>query len=250
MSTLERQTGRKRTRDIFYPVRDGKPLGETGRHVQETLNCIQSLQYWYQHREDVYVIGNSFVYWNEGVPRDRVAPDCYVIFGVDKRLRDSVKTWEEGGHLPSVVFEFTSPSTRKEDFENKFTLYEQVWKAKEYFLFDPKGDYLTPRLQGYRLIDGRYVRLEMTDSRLYSEQLDLDLVMEGEHMRFYDPSKGEFLPTLAEAAAQTQSAVLREQEARQRAEIESQRAGNLETVNARLLAELEVLRREMQSEKQ
>ena len=33
-------------------------------------------------RPDVYVSGNNFVYYEEGDPKKRVSPDCYVVFGV------------------------------------------------------------------------------------------------------------------------------------------------------------------------
>jgi hypothetical protein len=35
---------------VIYPVGDGKPLGEDESHVRETLNCIQSLQFWFRNR--------------------------------------------------------------------------------------------------------------------------------------------------------------------------------------------------------
>lgn len=220
---------------VVYPVRDGKPLGEDESHVRETLNCIQFLQFWFRDRPDAYVMGNNFVYWREGSPRDRVSPDCYVVFGVDKRVRPSYKCWEEGGKLPDVVFEFTSKSTMQQDIDRKFGLYEQVWKAQEYFLFDPNREFLVPPLQGYRLDDGRYVPIKSSDGRMHSEQLALDLEEQGAYLRFFDPAAGQYIPTLAESASQTEAE-------RERATAERERAAGLETENARLRAELEALR--------
>src|SRR5262249_13089291 len=105
------------------------------------------------------------------------------------RLRDSYKTWEEGGKLPDVIFEFTSRKTHREDTHTKRPLYEQVLKVPEYFLFDPTGDYLSPRLQGFRLVEGAYVPLELVAGRLSSEQLQLELVQEGENLYLYDPAR-------------------------------------------------------------
>ena len=53
---------------------------------------------------------------------------------------------------------------------------------------------MKPRLQGYRLVDGQYVRLELVNDRLHSKQLGLDLVQQGEIMRLFDPQKGGFIP--------------------------------------------------------
>ena len=187
---------------VVYPTGDGKPLGEDEIHVRATLNCIQFLEFWFDNRPDVYVIGNNFVYWHEGTPRDRVSPDCYVVFGVENRIRPSYRSWEEDGKLPDVVFEFTSKSTRRQDTDRKFTLYEQEWKAREYFLFDPSREYLTPPLQGYTLVGGHYVPLECKDNRIYSEMLGLELVMNGAYLRFFDPIRARYIPTLAESEAE------------------------------------------------
>ena len=63
----------------------------------------------------------------------------------------------------------TSPSTRDEDLKEKFALYRDVLKVREYFLFDPKAEYLEPPLQGYRLVDGEYVPIPSVAGRLPSE---------------------------------------------------------------------------------
>src|SRR5580692_12300644 len=118
-----------RKRRVFYPVSDGKPMAETDKHLHLMIYCISALGNFFADRADVYVAGNNFLYWQEGNPKARISPDCYVVFGVEKRVRDSFKAWEEGGHLPSVVFEFTSKKTRQEDVRKKRPLYEQVLKA-------------------------------------------------------------------------------------------------------------------------
>jgi hypothetical protein len=100
----------------------------------------------------------------------------------------------------------------------------------EYFQFDPTGDYLNPRLQGRRLQDGRYLAIALQGNRMYSEQLGLDLVIEGEQLRFYDPARGKWLLSLEEEA--------------RRADAEAERAEAAEAELARLRAELEALRRE------
>src|SRR5262249_33094987 len=149
--------------------------------------------------------------------------------------RDLYKVWDEGGQTPAVVMEITSKSTRKEDMGKKFQRYEQRLRVPEYFLFDPTGDYLSPTLQGYRLENGKYIRLPMQNDRLYSEQLKLDLVLQGELLRFYDPIKNLWLLSPEE----TQQLAEAEH---QRAELERRRAEAAEAELARLRAELAALR--------
>ncbi len=130
--------------------------------------------------------------------------------------------------MPAVVFEFTSRKTQAEDISTKLPLYEQTLKTPEHFLFDPRGEYLRPRLQGYRLEGGRYVRLELVNDRLHSEQLGLDLVQEGETLRLYDPALGGPLLTSQEKTGRLEA----ERSARLAAEAEL----------ARLRAEIEAVR--------
>ena len=221
---------------VIYPTRDGRPMGETDKHRELMAYLIAALKIHFSGRPNVYVSGNNFVFWEEGHPKSRISPDTYVVFGPDSRLRDSYMAWKEGGLLPSVVVEVTSRHTQREDVQTKLPLYEQTLKTPEYFLFDPTGDYLKPRLQGYRLEDGQYTRLELIDGRLHSQQLDLDFVQVGETLRLYDPQTRQFLPTPQEQAERI--AV----EAR-RAETEASRAQDAEAEVARLRAEIEALRK-------
>jgi Uma2 family endonuclease len=211
--------------DDFYPTSDGKPMAETDLHRDLMAYFIEALKFYFADRPDVYVSGNNFVFYFEGDRNARVSPDCYVVFGVPMHPRNSYKVWEEGGRLPAVVFEFTSKKTRKEDVEIKIPLYERALHIPEYFQFDPTGDYLKPRLQGYRLVDGRYQPIVMENNRLYSAQLQLELVMEGDKLRLYDPARQEWLLTPLEQARE--------------AEAQKARAEAAETEVARLRAMLE-----------
>jgi Uma2 family endonuclease len=226
----------RRGKPIVYPTSDGKPMAETDKHRDLMMYAIEALKVLYADRPEVYVSGNNFLYWQEGDPKKCVSPDCYVIFGVGMRQRDSYKAWEEGGKLPNVVFEFTSRTTRQEDADVKRPLYEGSLKVSEYFLFDPTGDYLRPRLQGYRLEGGRYVALEASGGRLVSTQLGLELVQDGEELYFYDPVRGERLLSAVQLAQRAERET-------QRAEREASARHAAEAENARLRAELEALQR-------
>ena len=135
-------------RRIGYPTRDGRPTAETDKHREIAFYIIQALKTYFADRTDVYVSGNNFVFWEEGNPKARISPDAYVVFGPTPDLCDSYMAWKEGGLFPSIVLEFTSRRTQREDTDTKLPRYERTLRTPEYFLFDPTGDYLKPRLRG------------------------------------------------------------------------------------------------------
>ena len=179
-------------REIHYPESDGQPMGETELHREEMTYLIQALQSWYQEAPDVHVGGNLFLYYVQGDPRGVVSPDVYVTKGIPKGLRRIYKLWEEK-KPPSLVIEVTSDSTRDEDLRKKKGIYEKLG-VEEYLLFDPLGDYLEPRLQGYRLVSRRYQPLSLeSDGSLTSRTIGLKLLPEGHRLRLIDPATGELL---------------------------------------------------------
>jgi Uma2 family endonuclease len=84
------------------------------------------------------VLANQFLYYSQGLPRLRTAPDVMVIFDIEPGGRDNYKIWEEG-QIPKVIFEMTSPGTRQQDLGFKKDLYAQLG-VQEYWMFDPKGE--------------------------------------------------------------------------------------------------------------
>ena len=242
--------------EIDYPESDGKPLGETDFHITVILYLRQALRHFFRRVENIYVAANNLFYYEEGNPRVFVSPDVYVVKGVSGHDRRIYKLWEEGV-APSVVFEITSRSTRREDLGDKRALYEMLG-VQEYFLFDPEGDYLKPQLQGFRLLEDFYTPIpHEQDGAVYSEELDLVLRPEEHMLRLFDPETGQALPTLDEAveeiaaaieraeaeAQRAQAEAQRAQAEAQRAQAEAQRADTAEAEVARLRAELEELRR-------
>jgi Uma2 family endonuclease len=156
----------------------------------------------FQADPDVYVSGNLLIYYIEGNPARRVAPDVFVAFGVPKGQRRVYLLWEEGV-MPQVVIELSSRQTWRDDLQKKWQLYAELG-VQEYFIFDPEYDYLDTPLIGYRLEDGKYVEIEASDSRLRSDVLGLELVDTGETLRLLDLQTEQFLPTAQEAAAAQQ----------------------------------------------
>ena len=104
----------------------------------------------------------------------------------------------------------------------KKTLYEQLG-VKEYWLFDPKGEWIEERLQGYRLRGETYEPI--TDSR--SEPLQLRLAIEGKLIGFYREDSGEKLLIPDELAQALQLAEERAEQAQQQLAQERDRAQKL-----------------------
>ncbi len=148
---------------------------------------IQTLQRHFAHEPTVYVSGDSPVYFRSKGRRSQVIPDVYVVRNVPSRMRSGYRVWEEG-KTPDWVLELTSASSVREDAERKFALYEGVLAVPEYFLFDPGGDCLEPRLQGYRLRQGRYQRIAELKGRVPSQALGLQLEPDGMALWLYDPA--------------------------------------------------------------
>ncbi len=232
--------------EIHYPESDGRPMGETEIHAQVLEDLRFALVRRYADVPDVYVWGNLFFYYREGDPKACVCPDVFLVKGVGKRTdnrRRTYKLWEEDGRVPSLVIELTSESTRDEDVEKK-KLYERLG-VEEYFLFDPFGEYVRPRLQGFRLEGGRYQPLpQRVDGSLESRTTGLILKPEGPRLRFRDKETGEDLLNAAEADEARLSAEARarqETEARQAAE---ERASLAEDRLRTLEEEMKRLRRQ------
>ena len=210
--------------EIYYPSSDGRPLGETGWHVESTLTLFGVLKQKYADRPDVYVAANMFLYYEEGNPKAHRSPDCMVILGVrGNHPRRWFKTWVEGV-VPAVVFEFASPETYREDLGAKRELYARLGVA-EYFLYDPVGECLDPRLQGYRLAGEAYESLTPDeDGGLTSRVLDLRFVPEGFLLRVIDLATGQSLLTFDEFAERYRRAEAERDRERQIAEREHRRA--------------------------
>jgi len=177
---------------VHYPESDGEPMGETDRHIDEMIALREALKGRYEDVEDVYVAGNVLLYYEEGNPASRFSPDVLVTFGIPKGPRRVYKVWEEG-KAPDFVLEISSKSTWTVDEGNKKALCRRLG-VREYFLFDPEGEYLDPRLQGYRLSDGEWERITPEpDGAIRTDVLGLRFTVEGDRLRATDARTGERL---------------------------------------------------------
>ncbi|MFQ3616936.1 MAG: Uma2 family endonuclease [Cyanobacteriota bacterium] len=216
--------------EIIYPTGDGSPVAETFDHLYALLITLEVLRQ-YLSGQQATVLGNQFLYYVQGYPRARIAPDIMVIFGVEPGGRDSFKIWEEGAG-PSVIFEITSPSTRTKDETFKKDLYLQLG-VQEYWQFDPKGEWIPEKLRGYRLRD--FITFDGVEESIYEpitdsqcQPLQLRLAAEGKLIAFYRLDTGEKLLLPEELSDALRQETLSRQEAEAIAETERQRAEELE----------------------
>lgn len=210
---------------------DGEPLDSPWH--RDCINLlIESVLYHFRDRDDFYVGGNMFIYFSQqqAMNRDYKGPDFF--FVKDRPLRPQRRfwiTWFENARLPDVIIELLSPSTEHEDRITKFTLYEQTFKTKNYFCYDPGSK----KLDGWRLNSSTVRYEELTPNEhgwLWCDEMQLWVgLWDGEYLRdkttwlrFYD-QQGRLVPTRDEAE-------------QQRADAERQRANAAEAELARLKA--------------
>jgi Uma2 family endonuclease len=214
---------------IDYPSGDGSPVAESFVHLYAILTTLEVLRQFLEGQQAT-VLANQFMYYVKDGAKLRVAPDVMVIFGVEPGGRDSYIIEQEGA-APSVVFEMTSPSTRAEDKGNKKNLYAELG-VQEYWLFDPKGEWIKNKLEGYRLIsteeEGKLVNRYAPITDGMCQPLGLRLVVEGDLIGFYRLDNGQKLLIPSELAAELRRTSLVLEQERQRADQEHQRADQAE----------------------
>ena len=172
---------------VEYPSTDGKPVAESDFQRDYLWYAVGVLQQYFRARQDVYVSGNLLLYYDEGNPAASVAPDVFVVLGASNHRRTSYLLWQEP-KAPDFVLEVTSRSTRKEDQGPKRELYRRLG-VREYWQYDPTGDYLEPALQGCELRGGEYEALPAAERGagrlvLRSAVLGLELRLEAGSFAF------------------------------------------------------------------
>ncbi len=218
------------------PYDDGEPM-ESDRHATQLAMTRDYARVLLEGR-DAYVAGNMGFYFSAKQPHklEFKAPDIMVILGVENHMRKSWVVWEEGGHLPDVVIELLSDSTRTKDLGEKKNVYERL-RIGDYFVYHP----LTGEFAGWHFgQSGRYEPIEPDAAgRLRCKTLKVDVGLSdlpydgcpGPWLRFFD-DRGQVCPTRSELAmlhadAETQRADAEAQRAdaeTQRADAETQRA--------------------------
>ena len=220
-------------------------MGQNERHSGRMLAYGPVLKEHLRGRAGIVGVDLSMPYV-KGSPGKVLAPDLFVALAAEAREvregRNSYKLWEEP--MPDFVFEDLSPSNWRRDAVDKRELYRR-FGIREYFMFDEtarhlrddSGSRLGVPLVGYRLRDGRYERMRANDAgRLRSDVLELEICERDGLVRFYDPTRGEYLRTYSEAETGRVAAEQRAAAAEERADAALARVAALE-------AELEAKRR-------
>ncbi|MCU0565081.1 MAG: Uma2 family endonuclease [Oculatellaceae cyanobacterium Prado106] len=228
------QTTLSQRTEVVYPSSDGEPLAETSVHIDAIIHAVVALRNYLEGQQAI-VLADQFLYYVQGFPKFRVAPDIMVVFNVPPGARDNYKVWEEG-QVPAVIFEMTSAGTQERDEGTKKDLYESL-DIPEYWQFDPKGEWIPEKLRGYRLQAGLYVPI--TDGR--SDPLKLRLTVEESLIGFYREDTGEKLLASDELIQALRQETLARQEAEALLEQERERAERERSRADRLAAKLREL---------
>ncbi|HEY9652303.1 MAG TPA: Uma2 family endonuclease [Coleofasciculaceae cyanobacterium] len=208
------------------PCDDGVPM-ETARHKAQMDLLIDALIPWLEQRDDGYVGGNMFVYYNLAQVRNKdfKGPDFFAVLGVPKGERRSWVVWEEE-KAPDVVIELLSESTAEADKNQKKLIYQNRMRVPDYFWYDP---FNPDDWAGFSLQQGRYQPIKPNaQNQLICQSLGLALQCWQGNYRGIDAVwlrwatlEGELLPTPQEIAQDEQQ---RAEQERQQAEQERQRA--------------------------
>src|SRR3954462_3438176 len=169
---------------------DGEPMENFNHVLQMTLLFDVIRQAMEERgRSDFFVGGNTFVYYSveqaravaedvkAGLPSSHPkatfrGPDVFFVDHVSGGRREAWVAWEEGGRLPDLIVELLSPSTERVDRKTKMALYAQVFRTRDYFLFDWDKE----TLEGYRLVGNAYEPIAPDrQGRLRSTVLGLNL---------------------------------------------------------------------------
>ena len=233
--------------DRELPSEDAQPIPESMFQHPTIYYTVGALERWFATRRPGTCVAGELVVYSEGraeadgrVRANAVVPDVLVAFAVGEHRRHSYVLWQEG-KAPEFVLEVASVSTWRRDRDEKPAVYAGLG-VREYFLYDPVGRWLEPRVQGYELVRGRYrrlrgQRLEDGSWGVRSRVLGLWAQAKGPEgeLRWRDPDTGRELEYFnevhdsrdAEAAARREEAAARRtaesraQEAEARAEEEA-----------------------------
>ena len=161
---LSRGSMRKRPIAISYPETDDMGEHEIQRLIAELLRPLIE-RFLLERGRPAHVGADQFIYWEEGTPTRRIAPDVYVLPGVDRGIAiRSWKTWESG-IVPSFALEIVGSDIAK-DYEDGPAEYASLG-VEELVVFDPHA---TPssktrvRWQVFRRISKRgLVRVDVSN---------------------------------------------------------------------------------------
>jgi len=188
---------------------------ETNWHSIQINLLVDSIYYHWRDRDDFFAGGDMFIFYCTQQLRDQDyrGADFLLVKNIDGRVkRESWVVWEEYGRCPNLIIELASPSSLAADLGKKKNLYEQVFRTREYFCYDP----VTQHLYGWKLYGDIYEELKPGKHNcLWSQELELWLGkweggelfrINGPWVRFYKESGNEIKPVLTSAEADAERA--------------------------------------------
>lgn len=187
--------------DVIFPPGDlesNEPPLESELHLHQIILLLQTLELWWQNRQDFYAAANLTIYykWPQVQSNDFRSPDFFVVLGCEHHTRKSWMVWEEDGKYPNFIVELLSESTAKIDKGLKKQIYQDIFRTPEYFWFDPKN----LEFAGFLLLGGTYEPIEPNpQGLLWSQQLNLYLGVHENQLRYFT-AEGQVIPTPEEAA--------------------------------------------------
>ncbi len=204
MPTFPKATGKLTTYIEGYPYEDDEPMAATQFHGLQITTLFNQFLRYFSIDDHIYVGVDSFIYYEEGDITKGIAPDIYVVLGVEKYpLRRSFYTWAEGA-APATVIEFLTDSTEHQDRDSTVALYLQDMGAQEYFIHQPEMAKPSDFRGWQRGPSGEIIELEPdADGGLFSAALNLWLRWEDDqttHVRLLRPylPDGTPIPTSME----------------------------------------------------
>jgi len=227
---LTRGSSRKPATALSYPESDNMGEHEIQRLIAELLRPLMD-RFLVERRRPAHVGADQFIYWEEGNPTRRLAPDIYVLPGVSRSIAiRSWKTWETG-IVPSLAIEVAGNDIAK-DYEDGPAEYADLG-VSELVVFDPHAlptSRTRVRWQVFRRVAKRgLVRVDVSQGdRVKSKVLKAWFRSVGTgdavRIRIAEGEQGETLfPTEAEAERAAREAAEAAREA-ERAAKEAERA--------------------------
>ncbi len=231
--------------DIFYE--EPEPIEDAMLQELPLVYISRLLRQRYEGREDAFISGKVFVSYDRSNGNARVAPDLFIAFGVPAAvIRENLPNfwlWETG-KAPDFALEVASKSTAANDLGWKRRLYERLG-IPEYWRLDPSpgADLYGQPLAGDRLVDGRYVPVQLYtgadgSTRAFSELLGLEFHWsEATGFDLLDPATGRSIDQMA-AITERAAAAEAQRNAERDARLAAEAQRNAER-DARLAAEVQ-----------
>lgn len=185
---------------------EDEEMGETTLHYKLIRYLFTALELFFTARNDVFVASNLRVSYDPEHPLKWYAPDILVAFGIENRERSSYDVQNEKV-MPQVIFEIASQQTAARDTGEKYLDYARLG-VEEYYLLDPERSLLPKQLVAYQLQNGVLLPVAVSDNRVFSPRLSLEIVDTGDNFRLFNPATEEFLRS-TEEIAQSEAALAR-----------------------------------------